>query len=103
VAVVEALGDQEHRIGTVHPGLDDLIKVDDELLAEHGQIDRATGRLQVGEAAAEAGVIREHGEGSGSAAGIGRGDLRHGRRGANLARRRAATLELGDQSQRRCC
>ena len=37
VAIVEALGDQQHRIGPMHAGLNHLIQIDDEFLAQHRQ------------------------------------------------------------------
>ena len=39
IAVVEALGDQQHRVGPGRAGFDQLIRVENEILAQHGQPD----------------------------------------------------------------
>ena len=38
--VVETFGDQQHGVGPGRPGLDHLVRVDNKILPQHGQIDR---------------------------------------------------------------
>ena len=97
VAVVEALGDQEHRVGPMGSRLDHLVEVDHELLAEHRQTHGRPGRLQISEAATEASMVGEHRDRRSPGGGIAPHDVLDGGSRPDLAGRRALPLELGDQ------
>ena len=49
--VRQALRDQQDRVGPGGPGFEQLVAVEDEVLAEHGARDRAANRREVVEAA----------------------------------------------------
>ena len=100
VAVVEALGDQEHRIGPVGPRLEHLIPIDDELLAEHRQRHGHPGGLEIDKAAAKVPGIGEHRKRGGPGGGIAAHHVLDRRPRPDLPRRRALPLELSDQPDR---
>ena len=100
VAVVEALGDQEHRIGPVSPRLEHLIAIDDKLLPQHRQRHSHAGRLEIDEAAAKPDGIREHGERRGPGGRIAADDLLDYGVRTKFAGGRTLSLEFGDESDR---
>jgi hypothetical protein len=64
--VSERGGDEEDGIGAMSASFDDLIVVDDEVLAEAGNAGGGGGSLKVGKAALEERLVGEDGKGSGS-------------------------------------
>ena len=52
--------DQQHEIGAVRPCLVHLVRADDEVLAQHRDVDRGADRVQVGQRAAEPAALGEH-------------------------------------------
>ena len=67
-------GDQQDGIGAVGGGLENLRRVDGEILAEGGQGHGGAGGFEIGQAALEKRFVGEHAEGGRSAGFIGAGD-----------------------------
>jgi hypothetical protein len=88
--------DEQHEVGAGRPRLEDLVRVGDEVFAQHGQRHGGTHGFEVGERTAELAALGEHADdarspglvGAGEGGGI--GDLGEG------AARRARALHLGD-------
>ena len=101
LVVVERGDDQQHQVGAGGAGLDQLVAVDDEVLAQHGYVDRGPHRAQVVEAAAEPALLGEHADRGGTAGGVLPGQ--RGRVGdlGEVALARAAPLDLGDHARAR--
>lgn len=57
--LVEGGDDQQGEVGAVRPGLPQLVRGDDEVLAQDRDVDLGADRLQVGERAAEAALLGE--------------------------------------------
>ena len=88
-AVVRQRGDDEQGgVGTRRPGLDELHRIDREVLAEDGQVDRGARRAQVVEVATEVGPIGEHRQAGGPAGGVRGGGVGGDEVGGELALRR---------------
>src|SRR6185295_1644582 len=60
---VEGGGDEEDEVGAGGAGLEELVLVDDEVLAEDGDVDGGADSAEVIERAAEAGAVGEDGDG----------------------------------------
>jgi hypothetical protein len=91
-------GNQQDRVRAVRARFDDLVLVEDKVLAQTRQRHGGGSQLQVAQAALKVGLIREHGERSGSAGAIaprhpGRIEVR-----ADHTLRRRSFLHLGDDS-----
>ena len=84
LAGLEALGDQQDRIGAGGAGLVDLPGVDDEILAQDGQLHRVADRLDVLELALEILLVGQDAEGVGAGGFVGLGDRRRGRSPARI-------------------
>ena len=67
-------GDQQDGIGAVGRGLEDLRRVDGEILAQDGEGYGGAGAFEIGQAALEKWLVGEHAEGGGSARFVGAGD-----------------------------
>ena len=65
----EAGGNEQYGVGTYDAGLQKLVLVNDEVLAQNGDVDQRTGRADVAQRTAEEFLIRQDGEG-GSAGGF---------------------------------
>ena len=81
----EAGGNEQYGVGTYDAGLQKLVLVDDEVLAQNGDADERTGRADVAQRTAEELFIREDGEGGSSGCFI-------SRRRRRLRRRRGFPL-----------
>ena len=62
----EAGGNEQYGVGTYDAGLQKLVLVDDEVLAQNGDADERTGRADVAQRTAEELLIRQDGEGGGA-------------------------------------
>ena len=71
--------DEQHDVGTVRAGLVHLVAGDDEVLAQHGDVDGGPDGGQVGLRAAEAAPLGEHADHPRAAGGVLRGRARPGR------------------------
>src|SRR5881227_2440594 len=93
--------DQQEGVGAGRRGLEDLIGVDDEVLAKDRQAGRRTRLAQVGERAAEVVGLGEDRQRRGAAALVGADDIFDGRALADGARRGRTALVLGDDRDAR--
>ena len=82
--LVEGGHDQQRHVGTGGARLPQLVRGGDEVLAQHGHVDRAAHRAQVVEGAVEAALLGEHADRGGAT-----GRVVGGERGGILDRRRA--------------
>ncbi len=90
--------DQQRQVGAGGAGLPELVGGDDEVLAQHGYVDRGAHRAEVLEAAAEAPLLGEHADRGGPAGGVVGGQRgRVGDRGER-ALAGAGPLDLGDHA-----
>ena len=99
--VIQHRHDQEHGVGTPGSGFEELVAVDDEILADHRQATGGTRGGEVSEAAAEMGFVGEYRECRGSALLVGlhlAGEV--GSRG-DVTGTRGAALVLADQRHAR--
>ena len=96
VALGNSLGDEEDRIGTSGARFPDLIDIDDEILAKHGQLDRVANHVDVFELAAEVMLVGETGDRAGTVSGVGLGNGDGVEVLADHSRGRAFALDLGD-------
>ena len=69
----EAGGNEQYGVGTYDAGLQKLVLVDDEVLAQNGDADERTGRADVAQRTAEELLIRQDGEGGGAGGFVGGG------------------------------
>ena len=96
--VVERGHDQQHQVGAGRAGLEHLVGIDQEVLAQQRYVDGGPHRAEVVEAAAEPALLGEHADRGGPAGGVlprqgGRvGDL------GEVALAGAAPLHLGDHA-----
>src|SRR3954447_4553400 len=88
--------DQQHHVGTRRPRLPELVRRDDEVLAQHGYVDPAADRPQVVQAAVEPALLGQHRDRRGATLLVLPGQC--GRIGdlGQIARGRAGSLHLGD-------
>lgn len=96
VALGDGLGDEEDRIGTSGARFPDLINIDDEILAKHGQLDRVANHVDVFELAAEVMLVGETGDRAGTVGGVGLGNGDGVEVLADHSRGRAFALDLSD-------
>ena len=96
-----AADDQQHRVGAVDRGLVQLVRIDDEVLAEDRQLARLAGGAQVVERAAEALLLGQDRERRGAAPLVGADPIDDLGRGGDVAGARRAALELGDHREAR--
>lgn len=96
VALGNGLGDEEDRIGTSGARFPDLIDIDDEILAKHGQLDRVANHVDVFDLAAEIMLVSETGDRAGTVGGVGLGNGDGVEVLADHPRGRAFALDLGD-------
>lgn len=96
VALGDGLGDEEDRIGTSGARFPDLIDIDDEILAKHGQLDRVANHVDVFDLAAEIMLVGETGDRAGTVGGVGLGNGDGVEVLADHPRGRAFALDLSD-------
>ena len=101
LVVVQRRDDQQHQVGAGGAGLDHLVAVDDEVLAQHGYVDRGPDRAQVVEAAAEPALLGQDAHRGGSARGVLPGQRGRVRDLGEVTLARAAPLDLGDHARPR--
>ncbi len=92
-------GQQQHEVGPGGPEEVELPGIDDELLGEHGHGDLVVHGLEVVDGAAEPVGLAQHGDRGRAARGVGAGARDGVVRGRDVAGRRRAALDLGDQVQ----
>ena len=100
--VVETFGDQQHGVGPGRPGLDHLVRVDDKILAQHGQIDRRADLAKILQAALEVRLVGQHADARRAVPLVDAGDLDRIEIGADHALARAGLLHFGDQPAGDC-
>ena len=89
--------DQQHEVGAVRAGLVHLVRADDEVLAQHRDVDGGAHRVEVVERAAEPAPLGEHADRRARRPPRSRRPARPGRRSsASAPLRRAGALHLGD-------
>ena len=93
--------DQQHGVGAVDRRLDELVLVDDEVLAKQRQLRRGPRGAQVLQRAAEAAVLGQDRERRRTAPLVGRDQVGDLGAGPDLAGARRSPLELGDQRDAR--
>ena len=101
--VVQTFGDQQHGVGPGRAGFDHLIRVDDEILPQHGQIDRRADLPQVIEAALEIRLVGQHADARGPVLLVDPRDGHGIEVGADDALAGAGLLDFGDQPNGRTC
>src|SRR5690606_34373229 len=74
LVVAEGGDDEEHQVGTVGPGLPDLVLLDEEVLAQHRYVHRGAHRRQVVQGAAEPAALGEHADRARATRGVGGGE-----------------------------
>ena len=94
--LVQGGHDQQREVGAVRPGLPQLVRGDDEVLAQDRDVDLGAHGLQVGERTAEAALLGQYGDDGGAARLVVGGEPgRVGDRGER-ALGRAGALDLAD-------
>ena len=96
--LLERGDDEQDDVGAVGAGLVHLVAADDEVLAQHRDVDDGADGVEVGQRAAEAAPLGEHADDAGAA-----GLVLAGERGGvgdvgQRALGRAAALDLGDDA-----
>src|SRR5690606_16485343 len=89
-------GDQQHAVRTQRPGVDDLVGIDQEILAQHGQAAGGARLAQVIIAALEILHVGEHGQAGRAVAGVTGGDVRRPEILADHAFGGRCLLDFGD-------
>jgi hypothetical protein len=98
LVVVEDADDEEHGVGAHGGGFVDLVGVEDEVLAEDGELDDVAGALEVLGGAFEEGGFGEDGEGGGAAVLVGGGEVAGVQVGADVAEGGGGALDFGDDA-----
>ena len=73
--VVERGHDEQHEIGTGGAGLEYLVRLGDEVFAQHRNVDRGAHRGEIVEAAPEPALLREHAHRGGAAGRVGASEI----------------------------
>ena len=99
IGFTQRCDDQQDEVGTGRPRLDNLIRVDDEVLAQHGDRDRSADRFEISQRSTEAMRLREDTDGSGPTGCVPTGQCRRvgNRRDITLAG--AGPLHLTDRPE----
>ncbi len=66
LGIVQRGGDEQDGVGAVGAGLEDLVLVDDEVLAQSGERRGGRCQLEIAQTALEVGLVGEDGEGGAS-------------------------------------
>ena len=94
--VVQRRDDQQDAVGTDRPRLDDLVRIDHEVLADHRQRTGGPRFLQIGIGALEEVHVGEHRQARRATRLVAAGDLRRDEVFAQHALARRCLLDLGD-------
>ena len=97
LVVGDARHDDEDAVGAPQARLEDLVGLEQEILAQHRQAGGLAGGGKIFGPALERGLVGEHGQAGRAALGIGAGERRRIEIDADEALRRARLLDLGDQ------
>ena len=95
--VVEAGHDQQDAVGTERPGLEDLVRIDHEVLAQRRQLGGAARLAEELVLALEVGLVGQHRQAGGATALVGRGERRRIEVRPDQALAGRGLLDLGDQ------
>ena len=98
LCVVETLGDQQHGVGPGDSRLQDLVGIEDEILAQQRQIDGRADLAQIVETALEMRPVGQHADAGGPVLLVDLGDLDGVEVGAEDAPRGAGLLHFGDEA-----
>ena len=101
VVVGQRRDDEQHEVGAGRAALEELVALDDEVLAQQRGLDRGADRPQVVEAAAEPALLGQHADRGGPARGVRRGERGGVGDVGEVALARAAPLDLGDHADPR--
>ena len=99
LGVGERGGDEKNGVGAMGAGLDDLVLVDDEILAQAGQRRGAGGELEVAQAALEVRLVGEDGKRGGAAGALAAGQPLHIEVGADQAFGRRRLFDFGNDGR----
>ena len=102
LCVVDARHDDEDAVGAPGARLEDLVGLEQEVLAQAGRPEASRACVRIFGPALERGRVGQHREAGGAALGIGAGEARRIEIGADQALRRARLLDLGDQRRLPC-
>ncbi len=94
--LLERGDDEQHQVGAARAGLPQLVARDDEVLAQHRDVDRGAHRVQIGQRAAEPALLGEHADAGRTAGFVVGGERGRVVDACELALGRAAALDLGD-------
>ncbi len=100
VAIVQALGDQQHRVCPRRPRLKELIAVEDKILPQAWDADRRSHVAQIFELALKIRLVREHAQTRRAVLLVRSPDRDRIKIRANHTGRRAGLLHFGDQLNR---
>ena len=89
--------DEQHGIRAHDPGVEDVVRRDGEILAEHRQVDGGPGRLKIFWAAAEVGTVGKHRQAGRAARRVRPGDLGRIEIRGEVTFGRGASLDLGHE------
>ncbi len=95
--VADAGHDDQDAVGAERAGFVHLVRLVEEILAQHGEGDGGAGGDEIAGRALEEGRVGEHRQAGRAALGIGAGERRRVEIGADQALRRARLLDLGDE------
>jgi hypothetical protein len=98
LVVVEDAHDEEHGVGAHGGGFVDLVGIENEVLAEDGEVDDVAGALEVLGGALEEGGFGQDGEGGGAAVLVGGGEVAGMQVGADVAEGGGGALDFGDDA-----
>src|SRR4030095_12350000 len=98
VAVVEALGDQEHCVGARGPGLEELVRIQNEVFAEDGNLDCGANLPQVVETPLKVLLVGQNAKATGPGSLVDAGDLDRIKVGPNDPLAGAGFLDFGDEA-----
>ena len=91
--------DEQHAVGAHQSGVGDVAGVDREVLAQHRERRGVARRAQVGDRPGEELGVGEHRQAGGTTVGVGAGERRRIEVAVEVALRRRAALDLGDDGQ----
>jgi arabinofuranan 3-O-arabinosyltransferase len=100
VAIAEDLGNQEDCIGAGHAGLQELIAIEDEVLAEDRQVDGSADRGEILQSPLKERLIGQHADAGGPMSGVRPGDGDRIEIRAQHACRRRRFLDFRDDADR---
>ena len=96
LGVVQCGDDEQHQVGAVGAGLEDLVVGDDEVLAQHWNVHGGADLVEIVKAAEESAAFGEHGDGACAAPLVLAGQRGRVRDVGQVALGRRRALDLGD-------